>query len=165
MRCLLLLTTALAASAQTAKPPTYDDDVKPIFRRRCFGCHSSAESRAGLSLETYAGILKGGGSGDIVLPGRASNSLLYKAVAHEGDGVPRMPLNGAKIPDNEIAVIQEWIQRGLLETATSMPKGPTASSVQFKPSDLNRPAGAPAMPKALPLVAIPEPSRPHPVTA
>jgi Planctomycete cytochrome C/WD domain, G-beta repeat len=155
----------IAASAQTPKPPTYDDDVKPVFRRRCFGCHSSAESRAGLSLETYAGILKGGGSGDIVLPGRASNSLLYKVVAHEGDGVPRMPLNGAKIPDSEIAIIQEWIQRGLLETATSMPKGPTTSSVEFKASDLNRPVGPPAMPKALPPVAAPEPPRPHPITA
>jgi WD40 repeat protein len=76
-----------------------------------------------------------------------------------------MPLNGAKIPDNEIAIIQEWIQRGLLETATSMPKGPTASSVEFKPSDLNRPAGPPAMPKALPPLAAPEPAHPHPITA
>jgi Planctomycete cytochrome C. len=81
MRYLLLLTVALAASAQTARPPTYDDDVKPIFRRRCFGCHSSAESRAGLSLETYAGVLKGGGSGDIVIAGRPAASLLYKVVA------------------------------------------------------------------------------------
>ena len=163
--CATFLAIALAASAQTTKPPTYDDDVKAILLRRCFGCHSSAESRAGLSLETYAGILKGGGSGDIVLPGRASNSLLYKVVAHEGDGVPRTPLNGSKIPDSEIAIIQEWIQRGLLETATSMPKGPAASSTEFKPSDLNRPAGPPAMPKALPPVVIPEPARPHPITA
>jgi hypothetical protein len=76
-----------------------------------------------------------------------------------------MPLNQAKIPDSEIAVIQEWIQKGLLETATSMPKGPTTSNVEFKASDLNRPAGPPAMPKALPPFAVPEPARPHPVTA
>jgi WD40 repeat protein len=165
MRYLFLFSVAMAAFAQTAKPPTYDDDVKPIFRRRCFGCHSSAESRAGLSLETYAGILKGGGSGDIVLPGRAGASLLYKVVAHEGDGVPRMPLNQAKIPDSEIAIIQEWIQKGLLETATSLPKGPVQSSAEFKGSDLNKPAGPPAMPTALPPVALPEPAHPHPVTA
>jgi hypothetical protein len=164
-RYLLLLTIALAASAQTAKPPTYDDDVKPIFRRRCFACHSSAEARAGLSLESYVGVLKGGGSGDIVIPGRPAASLLYKVVAHEGDGVPRMPLNQAKIPDSEIAIIQEWIQGGILETATSTPKGPTTSNLEFKPSDLNRPLGPPAMPKALPPVAIPEPARPNPVTA
>jgi hypothetical protein len=164
-RILFLLAIAFAASAQTTRPPTYDDDIKPIFRRRCFGCHSSAESRAGLSLETYAGVLKGGGSGDSVVPGRAAASLLYKVVAHEGDGVPRMPLNQAKIPDSEIALIQEWIQKGILETATSVPKGPVVSSVEFKASTLNRPSGAPAMPKALPPIAAPEPSRPHPVTA
>src|SRR5260370_21104148 len=111
MRYLLLLTLALGASAQTAKPPTYDDDVKAIFRRRCFGCHSSAESRPGLSLETYAGVLKGGGSGDIVIPGRPAASLLYKVVAHEGAGVPRMPLTQANIPDSEIALIHDSIQK------------------------------------------------------
>src|SRR5260370_40181874 len=101
MRYLLLLTIALAASAQTAKPPTYDDDVKAIFRSHCFGCHSSAESRTGLSLETYAGVLKGGGSGDIVIPSRPAASLLYKVQAHARDGVPRLPLNDPKIPDSE----------------------------------------------------------------
>src|SRR5215471_6393699 len=83
----LLLTTlclaaiALPSQAQTPKPPTYDDDVRPIFQRRCFACHSAAEARAGLSLESYVGVLKGGGSGDIVIPGRPGASLLYKVVA------------------------------------------------------------------------------------
>ncbi len=164
-RPLLLFFAALAVQAQTTHPPTYDDDVKPIFRRRCLGCHSATEARAGLNLETYAGVMKGADAGDIVLPGRPGSSPLYKAVAHEGDGVPRMPLNQAKIPDAEIAVIQEWIQKGVLENATSVPKGPSISNLDFKPGNLNRPTGPPAMPQNLPKLTIPEPAHPHPVTA
>jgi hypothetical protein len=164
MRLSLLLLIALPVLAQTGKHPNYDDDVRPIFARRCFGCHNASEMRAGLSLESYAGVLKGGGSGDVVVPGRASSSMLYRAVAHE-EGAPQMPLNGSKLPDPEIALIRDWVAGGLLETAASLPKGPVAPSLAFKPSDLNRPTGPPAMPESLPEVTLPEPSRANPVTA
>lgn len=161
-RLLALFILPVAALAQH---PNYEDDVKPIFARRCFACHSASEMRSGLNLESFAGIVKGGGSGDAVIPGRPASSLLYKAVAHEGDGVPRMPLGGSKIPDAEIAVIRDWIQLGLLETATSLPKGPAPVSLDYKPNGLNRPAGAPAMPGTLPPVTTPEPAHAGPITA
>jgi hypothetical protein len=166
LRTLLLAATiAPLGFAQAPKHPNYEDDVRPIFNRRCFACHSAAEMRAGLSLESYAGVLKGGGSGEILKPGRPGASILYQAVAHEGTGVPQMPLGQPKIPDAEIGIIRDWIQLGALETATSQPKGPVQQTLEFKPSDLNRPKGPPAMPGSLPPVAMPEPARPHPVTA
>src|SRR5215470_17541136 len=87
----------------------YEQDVRPIFARRCFTCHSAGEMRAGLNLESYAGVLKGGGSGDIAIAGRAAASMLYKVLTHE-DGVPQMPLGLPKIPDAELAAIRDWIQ-------------------------------------------------------
>lgn len=166
LACLaVLLLLAPALLAQPAHHPNYDDDVKPIFARYCFQCHSAGEMRAGLSLESYSGVLKGGGSGDVVTAGRPASSILFKAVNHEGNGVPLMPLGGAKLPDAIIAIIRDWIQQGLLENATSQPKGPVGPSLDYHPSDLNRPKGAPAMPESLPLVTAAEPARPHPVTA
>jgi hypothetical protein len=156
---------APAAVAQPAHHPNYDDDVKPIFARYCFQCHSAAEMRSGLSLESYSGVLKGGSSGDAVVAGRPGASLLYKAVNHEGNGVPLMPLGGAKLSDPLLATIRDWIQLGLLENATSQPKGPVGPSLDYHPTDLNRPTGAPAMPQSLPPVTVAEPAKPHPVTA
>jgi WD40 repeat protein len=161
--CALLL-PALLLQGQAVKHPNYEDDVRPIFARRCFACHNAAEMRSGLNLESFAGVLKGGGSGDAVIPGRASASLLYRAVARE-DGAPQMPLGQPKIPDAEIGVIRDWIQQGLLETGSSQPRGPVAPSLEFTPGDRNRPTGAPAMPLALAPVTLPEPARAHPVTA
>lgn len=162
---LLLLVAACTLSAQTGKHPNYEDDVKPIFARYCFTCHSASEKRSGLSLDTFAGVVKGGSSGDVVVPGRPASSLLYKAVAHEGDGVPMMPYGGAKIADPYIATIRDWIQQGLLENSTSQPRGPAGPSLEFKSSTLNRPAGAPAMPGSLEPFTLPEPTRANPVTA
>src|ERR1017187_3236520 len=79
-------------------PPNYDDDIKPLIQRRCLPCHSSSEMRASLNLETFQGVMKGGGSGDVVKPGRVSASMLYKVLARE-EGVPQMPLGGAKLSD------------------------------------------------------------------
>ena len=47
-----------------------------------------------------------------------------------------MPLGQAKLPDAEIAIIRDWIQQGLLETAASLPKGPTGPKpLDFTPSE------------------------------
>src|SRR5947209_11423479 len=99
LRCILL--------AQ----PNYESDVKPLFARRCRACHSAGEMRSGLNLETYAGVLKGGSSGDVVVAARASASTLFRAVNRE-EGAPQMPLGQPKLPDAEIALIRDWIQGG-----------------------------------------------------
>ena len=159
-----LLAVAGVLFGQPGKHPNYDDDVKPIFARYCFACHNAGEMRSGLNLEAYSGVLKGGGSGDAVIPGRAASSLLFKAISHE-DGAPQMPLGNPKIPDAAIAAIRDWIAGGVLENANSMPKGPVAPSLEFKPTSLNKPAGAAAMPESLPPFTLDEPARAHPITA
>ncbi len=158
--CIALALPALGQSGH----PNYDDDIKPLLARRCFACHSAGEMRSGLNLESYAGVLKGGSSGDVVIAARAASSMMYRAVARE-DGAPQMPLGQPKMPDAEIALIRDWIQGGLLETAKSLPKGPVGPSLEFRGSTLNRPQGAPAMPGAIPALTLKETARPHPVTA
>jgi hypothetical protein len=153
----------LAIPVFAEAPPNYDDDIKPLITRRCLPCHSASEMRASLNLDTFQGVMKGGGSGDVVKAGRASASMLYKVLARE-EGVPQMPLGGAKLPDADINKVREWIQGGLLENATSKPQGPAVQSLDYKPGNLNKPA-QPAMPVDLPAVNLPEPTRPHPVTA
>jgi len=95
-----------------------------------------AKMRAGLSLESYNGVMKGGGSGDIVIAGRPASSMLYKAVARE-EGAPQMPLGQAKIPDAEIAIIRDWIRAGPPgNPPQAFSKGPTGPSLlDFTPSN------------------------------
>jgi hypothetical protein len=55
-------------------------------------------------------LLRGGGRGAAVIPGKAADSLLYKAVAHEAE--PHMPMGAAKLTADEIGVIAGWINDG-----------------------------------------------------
>ena len=158
------LTLPAAAQTPAGKHPNYDDDIRAIFSRRCFGCHNAGEMRSGLSLESFNGVLKGGNSGDAVIAGRANASLLYKAIARE-EGAPQMPLGQPKMPDAEINAIRDWIQNGLLENATSAPRTPTGPSLDYVASGLNKPAGPPAMPESIEALALPETARANPVTA
>jgi cytochrome c/WD40 domain-containing protein len=164
MRILILLALVAPAFGQAGKHPNYDDDVRPLFARRCFGCHSASEMRSGMNLESYAGVTKGGSSGDVAIAGRATASMLFKVVNRD-EGVPQMPLGQPKLPDSEIALIRDWIQFGLFETASSTPKGPVAPSAEYRAGEANRPMGPPAMPENLPPAGVKEPARAHPVTA
>jgi mono/diheme cytochrome c family protein len=67
----------------------FEDHIKPIFRQHCNSCHNQTEAKGGLALDTLAGVMAGGGSGEIVFDGDAQGSRLWQLIAHED--TPVMP--------------------------------------------------------------------------
>src|SRR5205085_3538635 len=66
----------LAARAAEAAPSPadvafFERSVRPVLVERCYSCHSATAKKAkgGLSLDTRAGVMKGGDSGPAVVPG------------------------------------------------------------------------------------------------
>ncbi len=85
--------------------------VQAVLRQYCAGCHSAQEPEHDLVLETYEGILAGGKSGAVVLPGEPDNSRLLLMV--EGKLQPSMPPEGNEAPTpDEIALLRAWIEAG-----------------------------------------------------
>lgn len=103
----LTLALSLCAQAQTAIEQ-FERTVRPVLARNCFSCHGPKQQMGGLRVDAREHLIKGGKSGAAIAPGRAAESLLLKAVRHEG---PRMPMGG-KLADAEIAAIERWIQDG-----------------------------------------------------
>src|SRR5438094_3233197 len=95
------------AIAAGSKPPTFETDVQPILQASCVRCHGDRR-RGDLDLRTFAGLMKGGESGPVVVAGKAEKSLLYKKI-HEG----AMPADkkGMLGPD-QVALIRRWIGAG-----------------------------------------------------
>lgn len=122
--------------------PTYEDDIKPVLRSKCLGCHNVDEANAGLDLSTFAGVMKGGSSGPAVVAGRPDSSTLYRAVTHM-DGVEPMPPDSGRLPDDMIRLFNDWIRGGLLERtgATSHLAGVTA----IDPTKLAKTGNLPAI--------------------
>jgi len=99
------------ARAQTDGADFFEKNVRPLFVQRCFACHGAGASpMGGLRLDSRESILKGGGRGPAVVPGKPKESLLIQAVRQTDDDLKMPP--GKKLPDAEIAVLAQWIALG-----------------------------------------------------
>lgn len=108
------LAAPLATAESTGDPRAtfFREQVGPIFEAKCVWCHAAApDSSSGLDLTSAVGLLKGGESGPTVVPGDPERSVLYQAVARTHAKF-KMPKNGGKLADEEIAAIAQWIKDG-----------------------------------------------------
>jgi uncharacterized membrane protein len=91
----------------------YRDVIHPVFERNCLGCHGPSKSKAGLRLDSLAGILKGGEDGPVVVPGKTGESLLVHRLHLPLSDEDHMPPEGKPQPSREeIALLEWWIEAG-----------------------------------------------------
>ncbi len=87
--CAAWTLSAAAADIDWSKLPpastktglTFTNDILPMLKASCVGCHSGGRARAQLHLDTLEGVLKGTEKGHILAAGDGANSLLVKAVS------------------------------------------------------------------------------------
>lgn len=103
---------ALSAEAQQeqAKKPDFKRDVLPILEAACYQCHSGEKAQADLRLDSKAAALKGGVSGQAIIPGKGKESLLVQRL-HGLNGEPRMP-PGKPLTTEQMGTITAWIDHG-----------------------------------------------------
>lgn len=144
----------LAIAAWADDKITYQDNVLPIIQANCAKCHNEDKRKADLDLTSYQGVLKGSGSGAVVVSGNPDASKLWRAVTQVED--PTMPPNSPPLPDSVLAVFKKWIQGGLLETASGRALAAARPEVDLtlKQGAEDKPNGPPPMPKDWP-VAVP----------
>ena len=61
-----------------------EKSARAVLEAKCAACHGPARM-SGLDLRERDTILKGGKRGPAIVPGKADESLLYKAVRREGE--------------------------------------------------------------------------------
>src|SRR5437016_10815806 len=101
-------TTAGSNQGGNALFATY---IRPLLETQCLNCHGAGQvKRSGFDLSTRDGLLRGGDIGPAVIPGNARESALYKRVSHEVQ--PGMPFQAARLSEEQVARIREWIDAG-----------------------------------------------------
>jgi cytochrome c len=98
----------------------YRQDVEPIFRANCYRCHGGMNRKGGYSMQTSAGLMRGGKHGVAVVAGDPAASLLVRLIRHEpaATGIAPepgpMPDKNKKLSDADIAVVERWVKAGAI---------------------------------------------------
>jgi hypothetical protein len=104
------------------QPPSFEADIRPIFREHCLDCHgASADLEGSLDLRLVRMMVSGGDSGSALVPGHAAESLLWQRV-DSGE----MPPGEARLTDDQLQLLRQWIDAGcptLREEPESLPPG------------------------------------------
>lgn len=106
-----LLVAANSSHGDDAGEEFFEKQVRPILVARCFPCHSGTKTSGGLSLGSRQGWTKGGESGPAIIAGKPEESLLIEAVNYRSLQMPPSD-KGGKLPENEIAILTEWVKKG-----------------------------------------------------
>jgi WD40 repeat protein len=103
--CLLWASPCLAA-------PSYEQEIAPILRTYCSGCHNDLEAESAFSVERFASLRKGGdGAGDPIVPGDAAASVLIQRIKSEdADHMP--PADEPQLTAAELTTLEAWIAAG-----------------------------------------------------
>jgi hypothetical protein len=118
---IILLTALFTGSLARAelRALTYERDIRPILKHRCFQCHGEGEKLKGdldVRLRRFL-VEPHGKDGEVaIVPGKPEESELIRLV-REGE----MPQKGKKLPPEEIATLENWIAQGA-KTARPEPK-------------------------------------------
>lgn len=100
-------TPAPTAEASSGTPASLTwVQVGPIFAAKCLQCHGDLAT-GGLNLSTFAGAIKGGKDGPVIVPNDAANSKLFviqSAGGHLG-----------QLSADELANVKAWIDAGAPE--------------------------------------------------
>src|ERR1017187_8516734 len=93
-------------SAQTPAKVDFAQDVLPILRQNCVGCHGPALQTSGLRLDRKSVVF----SRRKVVPGSSDNSFLFHRISGNAYGM-QMPPTGPLRPE-QINTIKMWIDQG-----------------------------------------------------
>src|SRR4051794_6400049 len=90
----------------------FEKKVRPVLVQHCYECHSATAKKlkAGLLLDSRAGMLEGGDLGPAVVPGDPAKSRLMEAI-HFTNVDLKMPKKG-KLPQAVIDDLTAWVKMG-----------------------------------------------------
>jgi len=108
---LPLWISALITVSAIAAPVDFVREVRPIFEKHCYECHSEKKQKSGLRLDIKSEAFKGGDNhAPDIIAGKAKDSPLIHFITTD-DEDELMPPKG-KLSSSEIETLTAWINEG-----------------------------------------------------
>ena len=90
----------------------FEDDVLPLLQDYCMDCHGPEKKKSGFRVDRRVYLLKGGDSGfPAVIAGDLKKSYILELIKSKNPE-ERMPPKGDAMFDDEIALLEQWIEEG-----------------------------------------------------
>jgi hypothetical protein len=105
----------LAGGGGSAGARLFDERVAGLLANHCLECHDRVSHKGGLDLSRKITALAGGDSGKAILPGKASESLLWQQL--ESD---EMPKDRPPLSSEEKESLKAWIDAGATWTSETI---------------------------------------------
>ncbi|MFK7788494.1 MAG: PSD1 and planctomycete cytochrome C domain-containing protein, partial [Phycisphaeraceae bacterium] len=108
-----------AASFTDEELTFFETKIRPVLANSCYSCHSHEAKRlkGGFYMDSRKAIL----DAFLAEPGKPDDSMMIDAVRYENPE-HAMPPKG-KLPDNQIADLEKWVEMGMPWPEESGPKG------------------------------------------
>ena len=111
----ILLPFIMVLASSCSKEVSFARDIQPILKDNCLECHIKGEEgheKSGLSMESYADLMKGTKFGPVIVAGDSLSSTLSRLIAHKADKAINMPHDKNRIPLDKIKLFDSWIDQG-----------------------------------------------------
>lgn len=101
---------AAAVESDASGIQFFENKIRPVLAAKCYECHSadSSKVKGGLLLDTRYNLRKGGDSGPVIQLKDPEESLLIKAIKHDGISMPPKGKLAADVVDDFV----HWIKLG-----------------------------------------------------
>jgi WD40 repeat protein len=101
------------AKLERKDPVEYGAEVEPVFRAKCFVCHSGNVTEGKFDMSSHANVLKGGSKrgAKVVVPGKSAESFLFLACARMVKPI-MPPKSEDPLTPQELALVKLWIDEG-----------------------------------------------------
>jgi hypothetical protein len=85
---------------ETPDVVSYKQSISPLLDRNCRSCHNPTLLTGGVNLEDFAELKRRAGTGQLI------------GVVSHAPGYAKMPKDGAKLSDCDIALLKKWVDAG-----------------------------------------------------
>lgn len=96
-------------SLVSAQSISFEQQVLPILLNKCSECHGDENPEVRLTVVNYEELMQGSEFGIVVNPGDPASSYMIEMIT-----LGEMPQDGERVTDEELSLIEAWIEEGAL---------------------------------------------------
>src|SRR6185369_10373244 len=114
-KSILIVASLLVFGSWEARPENKVDfvkDIQPILQKSCVECHGPEKPKGKLRLDSKEAALTGGKDGEVIVPGHADKSEVYRRITLPADNDDVMPNKGDVLTKAQTDLIRDWINQG-----------------------------------------------------